>query len=198
MKIKVITWMVLLSISFLLGCGQDKDNNHYSSIEDEIISLKTAEDKITYLEKILKDDQKVRGSEGQELMLRYGKDSKEYMDYVRAQWKQDEINLFKVEKYLELHGYPKKEFGKNATRAPWMVIHHAQGYDTRERNFEKVYRAYLYGDIDGDAMSFYLGRMYEMKNNRTRLQMENPYTAEEQINKLIEKLDLEQQKKGTA
>ena len=71
-------------------------------------------------------------------MLKYGKDSEEHMEYVKAQWRQDEINLIKIEKYLEIHGYPEKELGGQATTAPWMVIHHVQGYEVRERNFEKI------------------------------------------------------------
>ena len=61
-------------------------------------------------------------------------------------------------------------------------------------NVNGITSGYLDGNIDDGAMSFYLGRMYEMKNNRTRLQMENPYTAEEQINKLIKELGLEERK----
>jgi molybdopterin synthase catalytic subunit len=73
------------------------------------------------------------------------------------------------------------------------VIHHAQDYETRERNFEKVYEAYLKGDIDDGAISFYLGRMYEMKNGE-RLRMESPYRAEDEINQLIKELNLEKKK----
>lgn len=181
--------LILISILFI-GCSENANRGN-SEIENEIIKLETNEDKKQYLEKILEDDQKVRGSEGQELMLKYGKDSKEYMDYVKAQWKMDETNLSKVEKYLEIHGYPNKELGDRATTTPWMIIHHAQGYDSRERNFEKVYEAYLKGDIDDGAISFYLGRMYEMKNGE-RLRMESPYKSEDEINKLIEELNLEE------
>ncbi|MEM1216701.1 MAG: hypothetical protein AAGJ82_13490 [Bacteroidota bacterium] len=155
---KIEKFILILSSILLLGCS-DNLSEEYSNIETEIIELGTEEEKKRYLENILKDDQKVRGSKGQDLMLQYGKDSKEHMDYVKAQWKMDEINLWKVEKYLEIHGYPSKALGDNATTCPWMVIHHAQGYDTRERNFETVYKAYLKGDIDDGAISFYLGRM---------------------------------------
>lgn len=103
---------------------------------------------------------------------------------------QDAINLAKIEGYFNTYGYPKKEMGEIATMVPWLVIHHAQGYEPRERNFEILYKAYLKGTIDVDAISFYLGRMHEIKfGNRHR--MENPYKLEDEVNQLIEKLGLD-------
>jgi len=191
MKIEKQIWIFLIVAFF--GC-KEADHEQQAIIEDEIKKLESVEDKKRYLENILEDDQKVRdGAKSADIMLKHGKDSKEFRDYVETQWEQDEINLLKVEKYMEIHGYPKKELGDEATTTPWMVIHHAQGYDARERNFEKVYEAYLKGDIDDGAISFYLGRMYEMKN-RKRLKMESPYKSEDEINKLIQELNLENEK----
>ena len=194
MKIgKTVLAITLISI-FACNSKVNQSSEQIKEIENEIQQLKTANAKKIYLEKILEDDQAVRDSEkSAELMLKYGKDSEEYMEYVKTQWKQDEINLIKVEKYLEIYGYPGKELGDMATTTPWMVIHHAQGYETRERNFEKVYGAYLKGDIDDGAISFYLGRMYQMKNGE-RLRMESPFKAEDEINQLIKELNLEEKK----
>ncbi|NNF36634.1 MAG: hypothetical protein HKN68_21205 [Saprospiraceae bacterium] len=189
----VMTIFIFIFLLATFACKQKKVSES-SKIENEILQLKTNEEKKLYLEEIMMDDQRVRDSEiSAALMLRYGKDSKEHMDYVRAQWKQDEINLKKIENYLEIHGNPGKEMGSDATAAPWMVIHHAQGYEARERNFEAVYGAYLKGDIDDGAISFYLGRMYDIKYGE-RLDMESPYTAEDEINLLVKELDLEEQK----
>jgi len=71
-------------------------------------------------------------------------------------------------------GYPSKEMGQMAVNTPWMVIHKAQGYEPRKRNFDKVYEAYLKGDINDGAISFYLGRMYQIKKGE-RFRMESPY-----------------------
>jgi hypothetical protein len=186
-----------ISLLFILilssGC-KERVVDESSIIENEIRQLETTDDKKMYLEKIMEDDQRVRDTEkSAHLMLTYGKDSPEHMEYVKAQWTQDEINLKKIEKYLEIHGYPGKEMGNDATDAPWMVIHHAQGYEVRERNFEEVYGAYLKGDIDDGAISFYLGRMYQMKFGE-RLDMQSPYTAEDEINLLVSELGLEAKK----
>lgn len=192
------TGKIILSATLILMVSCKSQVNHseekINQIENEIKQLETVSAKRTYLETIWEDDQAVRDNEkSSELMLKYGKDSDEYMGYIKNQWSQDEINLIKVEKYLEFYGYPDKEFGDKATTTPWLVIHHAQGYEARERNFEKVYEAYLKGDIDNVAISFYLGRMYEMKEGE-RLVMESPYTAEDEINRLINKLNLNEKK----
>lgn len=190
---KIILSIILISI---FGCKSETKQpvEHLKEIENEIRQLVTTNAKKMYLEKILEEDRAVRdGKKSADLMLKYGKDSDEYMEYVKAQWKQDEINLIKIEKYLEIHGYPEKVMGEMATTSPWMVIHHAQGYEARERNFEKVYEAYLEGDIDDGAISFYLGRMYQMKKGE-RLQMESPYKAEDEINQLIKELNLDEKK----
>ncbi len=185
----------LILLYFLLtffACNPAEKTNK-PQFETEIKNLKTAEAKKAYLEKIFEDDQKVRGPKGSELMLKYGKDSKEHMDYVKALWAMDKRNLLKVEKYFEIHGYPKKELGDLATSAPSTVIHHAQGYEARERNFEILYQAYLEGELEDGAIAFYLGRMYEMVNGK-RLVIKGPFRSEDEINLLIKELDLEQKK----
>jgi len=192
MKIGKIILSILLISIFACQGKVNEAGKRIKEIENEIRQLETTNAKKIYLEKILEEDQAVRDSEkSAALMLKFGKDSEEHMEYVKTQWKQDEINLNKIEKYLEIHGYPEKAMGDLATTTPWMVIHHAQGYETRERNFEIVYEAYLKGDIDDGAISFYLGRMYQIKNGE-RLIMESPYKAEDEINQLIKELSLEE------
>jgi len=191
MKIIQLTLGIILVA--LLGC-QETPKNDYADIDKEIEGLKTVGAKKQFLEKIMEDDQKVRDGSGAEIMLEYGKDSKEYRNYMEAQWQQDEINLVKIEKYLNKYGHPKRnELGETAAATPWAVIHHAEGYEDRERNFEYVYGAYLNGDIDDGMMSFYLGRMYQIKKGQ-RLKMESPYRPEDEINQLIRELNLQEKK----
>jgi hypothetical protein len=194
---KIVKIIFLFSLISIFGCnGQSNQSGEKSNgIEYEIQQLETADSKKAYLEQILADDQAVRNGEiSAGLMLKYGKDSEEYMEYVKAQWDQDEINLHKIETYLEEYGYPKKdELGKDAAIAPWLVIHHSTDTGIRNRNFEILYKAYLSGDIDDTAMSMYLGRTYEF-TFRERFRMENPYKSEDEINQLIEKLNLEEEK----
>lgn len=191
--IKIITAITLIIIC---SCTGKDENNEYliREIEKEIQKLDKPSKRINYLEGILKDDQKVRNSEkSAELVVEFGIESSEYMEYTKEQWKQHKINLIKIEKYLEIHGFPDKQMGENATLAPWMVIHHSQGYETRERNFSIIYEAYLKGNIDESEISFFLGRMYEIRNGK-RLKMENPYKLLDEIDQLIKELNLENKK----
>lgn len=161
-----------------------------SGFETELLELKTIQDKRDYLEIIFKDDQKLRNGIGSEIMLKYGKESKEYKDHTELLIKQDEENLNKIETYLKLYGHPKQsEVGEIAAVTPWAVIHHAQGYEPRERNFTVLYRAYLNGDLDNDQLSMFLGRMYEIQNGE-EFRMTRPHSAEDEINQLIEVLNL--------
>ena len=114
MKTQLIT--ITLTIITIFGSNAQvniKESEKSNDITEEIRRLETDSAKIIYLEKIFKDDQFVRnGQISAVLMLKYGRDSKEYMEYVNTQLEQDEINLKKVEKYLEIHGYPKKRNGR--------------------------------------------------------------------------------------
>lgn len=178
-----------LIILILFGC-KSKEEVELSKVEIEILGLQSIQNKRDYLETIFKDDQKLRTGKGSEIMLKYGEDSKEYREHGELLMKQDEENLDKIEKYLKSYGHPKQsEVGEIAAITPWAVIHHANGYESRERNFETLYKAYLNGDIDENAFSMFLGRMYEMKNGEP-FSMERPYKSEDEINQLIEKLDL--------
>jgi hypothetical protein len=193
MATRNLSFILLITILCFCSCENVQQKGKTPNYAKEIRKLKTNEDKRAYLEQIMEDDQRVRGTEGAKIMLSYGKRSKEYKAYVKAKLDQDSINLENIETYLNIHGYPGKELGEDATSAPWMVIHHAQGYETRERNFEIVYGAYLNGDIDDGSMSFYLGRMYQMKFGKL-IDLESPFTPEEEINQLIEALELEEKR----
>ena len=209
MKSKTLLCILLLLIFYACETGNDSQQEKMKpglelgdislseadkkKLLTEIKQLKGLEEQRKYLEKIAEDDQKFRGSEDAEVMLKYGRESQEYADYITKQIKQDNINLFKVEQYLNIHGHPSKEHGASAVSAPWIVIHHAPTYEARERNFETIYTAYLDGYLDDGDLSFYLGRMYQMKKGK-RLKMESPYKMEDEINQLIEELDLNDKK----
>ncbi|HHS95784.1 MAG TPA: hypothetical protein ENJ45_04275 [Phaeodactylibacter sp.] len=188
---KFLTFILTISLLLMLGCNEQV-KEEVLTIEEEVNQLTTLEAKRLYLEKIHDDDQSVRDNEtSAALVSKYGRNSEEYMNFVRRQWKQDSLNLERVEKYLSVYGHPTKEMGHLAAGTPWLVIHHAQGFETRVRNFERIYEAYLKGDIDDGAISFYLGRMYEVKNDGKRLRMKSPYKPDDEINLLIKELGLE-------
>jgi len=191
MKINLLLIGILLI--FTTSCKTTLPSSQ-TIIDKEIAALETLEDKKDYLEKIFDEDQGTRGPEGSDIMLQYGKDSKEFMDYVKAQWKQDELNLHKIEKYLEKYPYPDEDqFGWKAASAPWTVIHHQTDLDKRNRNFDTLYQAYKDGHLDDGALSFYLGRTYQFTFGK-RLEMESPFQSKDEIALLIKELKLQKQK----
>ena len=185
-------YIFILIMTIAAACTQPTATPTHH-VDSELKTLTTDPLKKQYLEQILVADQSVRGSEGQELMLQYGKNSTEYNDYIGRQLRQDSVNLEKVENYLSMYGYPDRLLGDKATTTPWMIIHHSQGYETRSRNFKIIYEAYLDDKIDDGAISFYLGRMYQMKFGE-RLRMKSPYKSQDEIDKLISELGLVQMK----
>ncbi len=185
-----------LGLALLLNMAcQDKQKAERLSIQEEIASLKTVKRKKAYLEDLFKEDQKLRQGQSSEIMARYGRNSPEDIKFTLQQIQQDSINLVKVEQYLSKYGYPNiKEVGDLAAQTPWAVIHHSSTYEERERNFEYLYGAYLDGNIDDGAISFYLGRMYEIRHGE-RLQMKSPFKAVDEINQLVDFLELTAKKK---
>jgi hypothetical protein len=189
---KVVKLILMIAIILTISCKGIKEP---SKSENTISSLKTIEDKRTFLEQILKDDQLVRDSEkSYDLMVKYGNNSKEHLEYFKAQWRQDAINLQKIEGYLKEFGYPKKnELGEDAAITPWLVIHHASEIDERNRNFEFLYKAYLTEDIGDSAITMYLSRTYQISFSE-EFEIEGAYQLEAEINQLIQKLGLEDRK----
>lgn len=187
---KALHFFGLILLITFFSCTPNNIPNH-NSIENEIENLKTTEAKRSYLESIFRDDQKLRGGHGQQIMIKYGPDSKEYKEYIQHQIKQDAENLLKIETYMAKHRHPNKsEVGERAAVTPWAVIHHAQGYEVREKNFAILYQAYVQGDIDEGQLSMFLGRMYRIKNGHS-FEMKTTHTAEDEINQLIIELNLE-------
>lgn len=172
------TFLLLLT----LACHQPAPGHLPHLLDQEIQSLSTAHARKVWLEQILHDDQRVRGQ-----------DAKKHHDWIRTQLKQDSINLAKVESYLSHYGHPKRAEVGNAADAPWMVIHHAQGYAVRDRYFEMLYEAYLNGDINYTAISFFLDRMHEMKFGE-RLSITGKYRPEYKIEQLTKGLGLDERR----
>lgn len=190
---KIFQLINMLLIISMFGCAE-KSKKDILLHDKEIQKLNSNAEKKKYLESIFEQDQKVRGEESSAIMIKYGKDSVEFREYIQTQINQDSINLIKIERYFVHFGYPNKsELGEIAAATPWAVIHHAQGTEARERNFAMLYQAYLTGDIDDGNISMFLGRLYQLKNGE-RFRMQSPYKSEDEINQLIKELNLEDEK----
>lgn len=162
---------------------------------EEVEKLASNDEKRSFLETILELDQEVRSSSVEaKLIAEFGYNSDKHMGFIEKQWAQDEINLLKVEAFIEEYGYPRiAELGKDAAITPWLVIHHSTDMEKRLAHFSVLYGAYLTQDIKDIALSMYLERTYKFIH-RESITMEDPYTTDEKIDRLIEKLDLVEEK----
>ena len=177
-----ITFVLLI---FLSACQTDN-----RTIEAEVKGLSTTTQQKAFLEAIHDLDQQVRNDES-EVLREFGYNSDQHKEAIATIMKTDQVNLEKIELYLELYGHPNiAQHGQHASSAPWVVIHHSSGEtNSRRRNFNHLHEAWKKGDLDGGQFAFYLNRFYE-KEFGGRLQIEGGFTEEFEMDTLITLLKL--------
>ena len=161
---------------------------------DGALDLRNNAQKKAYLESIYAADQEARQHDRTaELLLQYGQDSEVFQNYAREQWAQDTARQVMIERYLQQYGHPRRqELGEVAAETPWLVLHHCTDTGVRNYYFPVLYRAFLAGEIDDTRLSMYLARTYDLTYHEGFV-MDNPYTAQDKINALIEALGLQAQ-----
>lgn len=185
LKLSILSLLLLILTQ---GC-KDNTNDTQTDIVQEIKALTDDDAKRDFLELIFEKDQLVRKGDG-EIILEHGIDSEEFKTHTENMNTQDAENLAKIEYYLRVYRYPKKEFGEIANMTPWLVIHHAGAYEDRVRNFPVLYKAYTQGDLDKGQFSMYLSRMYSHAKG-AHPEMVGSYKEEDKINMMIETLELQ-------
>ncbi len=156
----------------------------------EIKALDTVEKQSTYLSTIHNLDQDIRVKLNEQEGL-YGYKSKEVKNAYKEMRTIDSENLIKIEKYLEIHGYPKKGIhSSDAVQAPKLVYHHHGNQKIRLRGFRHLYKAFLNGDVSDDGLAFYLNRSYYDKFNGKRISWKGPYRTEDELDTLFKALEL--------
>lgn len=99
----------------------------------------------TLLETVRYDDQKYRQEMG-EIQEKFGNDSEELKANLTLMHEQDSINLIKVEKILEEHGWLGwDDIGRRANAALFLVIQHAD-LETQEKYLPMLREAVKRGD----------------------------------------------------
>lgn len=158
-------------------------------IAEELEQIATIDLQKEYLQDILSTDQEVRSAIS-EMIENHGYDSEEHKKSEKAMSEVDEINLVKIEMYLDRFGYPTlKDHGSKACTAPYMVLHHQPDLDSRKRNFKYLYSAYESSDIDDHTLTFFLNRMYAMTYGE-RIEWDGPYLPEQELDTLFKSLNL--------
>jgi len=197
MKIAILFFVIL---TFALGCNFEIGNSQIdkyqptpefqAKIYNEVDSINSSVELQAYLRQIYALDQKYRAEEN-DVLDKFGHDSKEYKQIWEKINQTDAENLVRVEYIFKKFGYPKRsEVGEIAASAPWFVVHHVSGDNAvREKHFKIIYRAYVDGNISGGQMDFYLGRMYRIKFG-TYFNMPSQFKEHEKIDTLIQILEL--------
>lgn len=179
--------LILFVLSIFIGCS---NNEIKQSISKEIKALNNFDKQSAYLENIYQLDQGVRRKLN-EVEKAYSFDSPQVKEVYEEMRQIDELNLLKIEKYLEVKGHPAKEIhSEEALNTPFIVYHHNMDEDVRLRGFKHLYEAYLKGNIDEDTLAFYLNRSYYDKSKGQRITWNRPYRVEEELDTLYQVLDL--------
>jgi hypothetical protein len=116
MKTKYICIIIILVYS-LSAFSQNKDNQTGETDQYKCV--------IAQLDSIYSFDQKFR-EESQKIGEKFGNDSKEYQASWDSIHKYDSINVIKVSRIIETHGWLGiSDIGEKANKTIWLVIQHA-------------------------------------------------------------------------
>ncbi|GAA0715741.1 hypothetical protein GCM10009430_10590 [Aquimarina litoralis] len=155
--IRILFCLVIL-FTISIGCGQ-KDVINPDLVKD-IIALHSDEEKRIFLEEMRISNQKLRNNI-KHIESVYGYNSKERSKALREKIKEDKINLQKIELYLEKYGHPSPELhGELAVKTPYIILYDCSNLESKQKNFEYLYRAYKKGDLMPNSFAMFLSSYY--------------------------------------
>jgi len=176
MKQLIIYFFISLTV---ISCNST-GSNPSAAIEKEVKSLTTNEAKREFLLNVLTTDQKYR-NEQEEAVLKQGKDSQAYKDFIAERDKMGRENYLKIDQYISVYGHPKPfNVGLNLTATPCTVIHHSGTLEEQMKHYPVLYKAYKKGHFTNFIFLKYLRGMYELKFNKY-LKIKSPYTEDDEI-----------------
>ncbi len=183
-----LSFLYVFLTSIMLSSCSEKVSIDQEYFKREIEALQTTQQKQEYLEAIFKIDQDVR--DDSTLILKYDKESPEYSKHYEKMRLVDEMNLQKIEAYLNQFGYPSRDaMSEIALFTPYVVIHHSSTTEDRRRNFPFLKEAYKDGNLSESSFSMYLARWYQMEFNE-RLDMRGSYKEKDKIRRMLDSLSL--------
>ncbi len=150
-------------ILFCLSISCNFNKTSEQIIEQEINSINTIEEQITFLENILKQNEKVRARR-KRIFETYSQYSDAYKNVNFNMIRISGTNLSKVEAFLKKFDHPTPEkHGTKVADIPCIIIHQSPGgLEARHRNFIALHDAYQIGYISKKVFSEYLNRMYQI------------------------------------
>ncbi|MGY3791798.1 hypothetical protein [Aquimarina sp. 433] len=155
--IRILLCLIAL-FTICVGCGK-KDEINQDFIE-EVASLRSDNERRVFLEEIRISNQKSRNNIIH-IESVYGYNSKERSKALQEKIIADKINLQKIELYLEKYGHPSAEIhGELAAKTPYIILYHCSNLESKQKNFEYLYKAYKKGDLRANSFAMFLSSYY--------------------------------------
>ena len=132
----------------------------------EVQGLSTINLQRSYLMNIFNSDQDIR-NKYEFVLIENGYGTTEFKEHLKEMKSVDELNLMKIDMYLNLYGYPvNKKHGNEVVDVPCLVVHHFADEKVSEKYFEIFKKAYFSEDLSESIFLFYLRSFYELKYNK--------------------------------
>lgn len=153
---------------------------------------------IAILDTVQADDQKYR-AEVDEIVNKYGPDSKEMKDLWKKLAVVDSINLLKVSKILDQHGWPGTEtVGSKGATAIFLVIQHAD-LQTQEKYLPLLKEAVKKGRVSPTYQAYLEDRMQLRQNKKqiygTQLEVD-PKTGKNRLLPLLDPKNVDKRREA--
>lgn len=153
-----ILFCLIALLTICIGC--DKKNEINPDFIEEVATLRSDDERRVFLEEIRISNQKSRNNI-MHIESVYGYNSKERSKALQEKIIADKINLQKIELYLEKYGHPSAEVhGELAAKTPYIILYHCSNLESKQKNFEYLYKAYKKGDLRPNSFAMFLSSYY--------------------------------------
>jgi hypothetical protein len=175
-----------------LDNATDLEDSDQISIEEEIESLNTDSQKITFQRLIIKSDLDMRKDQTKALQT-HGYNSSEYQEATKIVEQTDKDNFAKTKGFIVKYGVSENQsVGRMQSEAMWLVMSHNSSLEDHRNMFSALQQAWKKEYLEESAFASYLQDFHQLKNGKM-LGMKNPYRSDDEIKALMTALNLENQ-----
>jgi len=188
--------LILISLMVIIVSCQNENSKTDSNGGDSVLKiskLNSDKEKSDFLYNLWQEDQKLRQGQYSEILIKYGRQSEEFKEFVRKDYQENKKIFLTLKSYLELYGYPenREKYHSLAINAFPTIIGHFHSYEDQKELFLYLYEAYKIENCTLKDVVWVLGEMYESKNNGKRYKQKSKiFTYEQEFIELSEVLGL--------
>lgn len=149
-------------------CCKSEFNVDKESIEKQIESLQSIEDKKKFLENVFYEYQLIL-TEEEQIIRQYGYDSEEIKEFYNSKTEKDNFYISHIDVFFDKYGYPNRsELGQYAAIVPLIVHFYASNnLGFKKEHFKYFYGAFKFNDIPAEYFLAYLNEYYEFNVGKT-------------------------------